>query len=140
MLEEHGINMKFADGKVIFKQGDSADEMYVVRSGKVRIFRTKEGKETTLDHLGSGEFFGEMALFGDRPRSASAQVVGGTELQIIDKDAFMGLIKEPVVYNILEKMSERIREVDDKVEDLSVQDQVRKEHLGSLTVRNQWFV
>jgi len=81
-----------------------------------------------------------MALFGDAPRSASAQADVETQLQVVDKDAFLSQVREPVVWTMLEKMSERIRQVDDKVEDLSVQDQVRKEHLGSLTVRNQWFV
>lgn len=140
MLEEHGINRKYAGGDVIFKQGDSAKEMYIVRSGIVEIYRTTGGRETSLTKLKPSEFFGEMALFSDAPRSASAKAVGGVELQIIDKHAFMSLINEPVVFDMLKKMSDRIRQVDEKVEELSVQDQVRKEHLGTLTVRNSYFV
>lgn len=140
MLEDAGVDKKYADGEVVFKQGDTGNEMYIVRSGKVKIFRTKDGKETMLAHLKPDDFFGEMAFFGDQPRSASVVAVGETTLQVVDKRAFMHLIKAPVVWSIMEKMSDRIREIDDKVEDLSVQDQVRKEHLSTLTIRNSWFV
>lgn len=140
MLEGEGTIWRLGDGETIFNQGDSGREMYVVRSGKVRIFRSKDGKETTLTHLGPGDFFGEMALFAERPRSAYAQAVGETELQTIDKEIFQGLVGEDVVWSMLDKMSERIRQVDDKVEELCVQDQMLKDHLGTLSVRNQWFV
>lgn len=132
MLEEYGIVRKCKDGETVFREGDPAKEMYIIRSGKVKIFRTGRGKEVKLATLQPNDFFGEIALFGDYPRSASAQAVGETELQIVDKDTFMSFIKEPAVWTVLEKMSERIRQVDDRLEKLSVQDQVRKEHLSSL--------
>lgn len=140
MLEEAGSTKRYADGDAIFSQGDGGNELYIVRSGKVRIARTMGGQENVLAHLKPGEFFGEMALFTDQPRWASARAVGDTEIQVVAKDDLKRVIPEPVVWIMLEKMSERIRQIDDQVEDLVVKDQVRKEHLGALTVRNQWFV
>lgn len=139
MLEEHGIIRQYKSGDTVFKEGDKEKEMYVVRSGKVKIFRTRQGREVKLATLQPDDFFGEMALFGDHLRSASAQAVSDTELQVLDKDTFMSFVKQPVVWVVLAKMSERIREVDDKIEELSVQDQLRKEHLASLVSRKRWF-
>ncbi len=81
-----------------------------------------------------------MALFGDRPRSASAQALDETELLIIDKDTFRSLLKDPMIMDIFVEMSKRIREVDDKLEKLSIQDHLRKEHLSSLATQRRWFV
>src|SRR5512139_2603631 len=71
---------QFPNGAIIIKQGDPGQSMFLIRSGKVRIFNDAEGGETTLTTLGQGDFFGEMALFDDHPRSASAEAVGDVQL------------------------------------------------------------
>lgn len=114
------------DGQVIFRENDIGNEMYIIRSGKVKIFRERNGKEIVLATLKEGDFFGEMAIFSGLPRSASAQSIGETELEILSKDSFMKCIKEPVIWRILEKMSQRIRETDEKLEDLLIEDELRK--------------
>ncbi len=140
MLEEHGITKKYKSGDILFREGDKGEEMYIIRSGRVKIFRTGKGREVKLSSLGPNDFFGEMALFGSRSRSASAQVESDAEIQVVDAQTFKSFIKEPIVWSILEKMSNIIREVDDKIEELSVQDQIRKEHLSGLVSRNRWLV
>ncbi len=139
MLEEHGRIKNYKDGEVIFKEGDKGQEMYLVREGKVKIVRTGKEKPVTLATLGIGEFFGEMALFGDQVRSAAAQAVGDTELSIVDKETFMSFIKDPVIWTVLEKMSDRIREVDDKLEALSVEGELRKDHISSLLANKRTY-
>ena len=139
MLEEHGTIRKYKSGEVVFREGDPGQEMYVVRSGRIKLFRSSKGKEVKLATLSPSDFFGELALFGNRPRSASAEAVGDTELQVVDHHTFKSFIKEPIVWTILERMSEVIREVDDKLEALSVQDELRKEHLSNLVTRNRWL-
>lgn len=111
-----GIRMGFADGDVVFSQGDAAADMYVIRSGKVRIYRTHDGEETTLAVLGPEDFFGEMALFAPGLRAATAVAVGDTEVEAVDRPTFMSLIKDPVVWRILAKMSERVRTADEALE------------------------
>ena len=129
----------FADGKVIFRQGAKGDVGYVVRSGKVRIFRESGGVETTLATLGIGEFFGEMALLQDLPRSASAQAVGDVDLTIVSREGFEASIGDPKVWQMLKKMSGRIREVDEAVEKLSQGDAKRREFVSNLQIRRDWF-
>lgn len=137
MLEEHGVIRKYREGEMVFEQGDQVKEMYIIRSGKVRIFRETDKGEVVLANLGPKEFFGEMAFFGSQTRSASAKAVDDAELLVVDKETLTNFIKDPVIWSILERMSERIREVDDKIEGLLVKDIVRKEHLKSIISRRR---
>jgi CRP-like cAMP-binding protein len=137
MLEEHGIIKKYSQGEMVFEQGNKAKEMYIIRCGKVKIYRqTKEG-EVVFANLGPDEFFGEMAFFGNQTRSASAKALEDSELLVVDRETMMKFIKEPVIWSVLERMSQRIREVDDKIEDLLVKDMMRKEHLKSIISRRR---
>jgi CRP-like cAMP-binding protein len=112
----HGIAQTFADGDIIFSQSDVAADMYVITSGKVHIFRTKDGYELTLAVLGPGEFFGEMGLFSPGPRSASARALGELEVEAIDRAGFIASVPEPVVWDMLAKMSERVRRLNETIE------------------------
>jgi CRP/FNR family cyclic AMP-dependent transcriptional regulator len=67
---------RYADGQSVFRQGNLGDRMYVVVSGEILIFREDRATETTLARLGPGETFGELALFDQHPRSASARSIG----------------------------------------------------------------
>lgn len=129
----------FTNGQVIFRQGARGDSAYTVRSGKVRIFRESDGSETTLATLGVGDFFGEMALLQDMPRSASAEAVGDVDLEVISREGFESSIKDPKVWQILKKMSARIREVDEAVEKLSQGDAKRRDFVSNLQLRRDWF-
>ena len=70
--ESIGYEKHLRSGEVLFKEGAQGDEMYLIRSGKIRIVKDLEGTQKTLAVIGEGEFFGEMALLDKRPRSASA--------------------------------------------------------------------
>lgn len=140
MLEVKGTIKKYKSGEYIFKEGDEGREMYIIRSGEIKIFREREGRIVVLTTLRAPEFFGEMALLENKPRSASAQAIEDSELEVIDLNTFTSFINAPLVWTILKKMGERIREVDDKLEELSLRDQVRKEHLSSLLTQKRWFV
>ncbi|MBN1449290.1 MAG: cyclic nucleotide-binding domain-containing protein [Bacteroidetes bacterium] len=61
---------KYHAGEYIFREGDPGLGMYIIEKGEVSI--VSESRSTEISRLGKGEFFGEMALFNERPRSASA--------------------------------------------------------------------
>lgn len=61
---------KYDAGEYIFREGDPGLGMYIIESGEVSIVR--ESRSTEIARLGAGEFFGEMSMFNDRPRTASA--------------------------------------------------------------------
>ncbi|PKQ29289.1 MAG: hypothetical protein CVT60_06110 [Actinobacteria bacterium HGW-Actinobacteria-10] len=108
MLE--GIPSTYADGQVIFSQGDPAADMYVIISGLVRIERECGGQCTELAMLGPGEFFGEMGLFAPGPRTAGATAVGDVEVEVIDLATFKTDVPEPMVWRMLSRLSEHVRQ------------------------------
>ena len=80
-LAERLAEKRFAAGAVIFSQGDPGASMYVVRSGAVRISlpgAVAGSPPVVLKNLRTGEYFGELAIFDDKPRSASARAVVDT--------------------------------------------------------------
>lgn len=129
---------RFSTGQSIVKQGSRGEEMYVVRSGKVRIFREQDGEETTLATLASGAFFGEMALFDNQPRSASANAMGETEVRVVTKEEFENLQADPLIRDMLKTMAQRLRQIDREFENLSIADDKRQQFMSRLPVRREW--
>jgi CRP/FNR family transcriptional regulator, cyclic AMP receptor protein len=82
-------------GEYIFREGDKSTEFYIIGLGAVEILKKldEEGKEKVLDTLGSGNFFGEGAIFTDTPRSASVRALSNCRLFKIDKRQFFELLK-----------------------------------------------
>ncbi len=107
-----GIPMRFEEGETIFSQGDPAADMYLIRSGSVRIVRETDEGHFDLARLEEGEFFGEMALFAPGPRSATAIAEGPVEVEVVDRATFLQAVEDPLVRQILQKMSERLRLMD----------------------------
>ena len=71
-IDEHTVSESFRRGALIISEGDLADALYVVVSGRAKVFLgSDDGKEVVLTVLGSGESFGEIALLDEEPRSAS---------------------------------------------------------------------
>lgn len=114
---------QFADGSVIFKEGDPGEELYVVVKGKVRITRDYPlGGEETLEVLEEGQAFGEMAVIGDDVvRSAAAKAAAPCELLILKRHLFRQLLHDDrdlaytVLWNVLKQVSDRLRTTNDKV-------------------------
>ena len=80
---------------IIFRQGDSGDKFYIIRSGKVRAFRLdSDGFETDLSVMGAGESFGEMPLLTGEARSANVEAMEETHLMVLSKEQFEGILKD----------------------------------------------
>ena len=101
-------------GERIVQEGDEADRMYVVVSGRVRVVRDGGGQAQVLAELGAGEHFGEISLIDRRPRSASVEAMEDGELCVLRRilDAFPE-IKLKVYENFLESLCERLRAAND---------------------------
>ena len=138
-MDENQVRREFKDGDIIFNQGDAPDVLYTVRSGAVKIFRTLDGKPTTLGVLKPGDIFGEMAVFGHQPRSASAQAVGSTECTASTEAEFKALSGGGAVWKLIDKMSQRIREVDEHLEKLNVENLGRQSALSTIRLRRSSF-
>ena len=82
--------MAFSKKQTIFAQGDSADAVFYIQAGKIKLtVVSKIGKEATLGILGEGQFFGEGSLGGQTLRMGSATAMTDCELLRIDKKAMM---------------------------------------------------
>src|SRR5438046_2949224 len=72
---ELAVPRTFAGGEVVFREGDASDTCYVIRSGHARaVLEHQDGRSITLAQFGPGEIFGELAMLGDEPRSATVEM------------------------------------------------------------------
>jgi CRP-like cAMP-binding protein len=97
--------LRFAQGQLVFEQGDEADALYVICGGRARVFHLDEGRRTDLAVIEEGSFFGEMALLSEAPRSASVEAaVEDTQVLAIAGETLAQLSsKYPSVSSALKK-------------------------------------
>jgi CRP/FNR family cyclic AMP-dependent transcriptional regulator len=127
------------DGDIIFRQDQVGDRMYVMRSGRVRLFRTDRGVETVLADVAEGETFGELALFDRRPRSASARAIGDTTLRVITRVDVERMDCDPLLRGLLATLSRRLRTIDDAFERLMVREAPEREQLAAVWESKSWL-
>jgi CRP-like cAMP-binding protein len=84
------IGKLYRAGEVIFRQGDLGSCMYVIQSGKVEVTVHRDETQYCLQTLGEGDFFGEMALFGNQVRSATVRAVSEVYALTLEKKVSCG--------------------------------------------------
>jgi CRP/FNR family transcriptional regulator, cyclic AMP receptor protein len=109
-------------GALVFSEGSPGDKVYLILEGKVRISRTVPGiGEEALAVLKAGDYFGEMALIDDFPRSADARVHEAARLFVISKEHLQDLLfidrelAYELLWNFVRTLSNRLRETNDKM-------------------------
>lgn len=114
----------FPPGTVLFRDGERGKEMYVIQSGKVKITKEIRGEVQTLAVLGAGEFFGEMAILNNKPRSASAEVVEESKMLVIDPKTFEAMVRgnTEIAVRMIKKLAQRLQEADHQIESLMLKD------------------
>ena len=115
--KDDSLGKNFRDGDIIFEENSIGKEMYIILSGNAKVIKEKGGVETTLATLEEGDFFGEMSLFDNYPRSATVKALGDVKLLEINQKNFLKKIsRDPsLAFRMLEKMSQRIRTSDEKI-------------------------
>ena len=109
----------------IMAGGDPTDSLYIVLSGRLKVMMSDaEGKEVILSILGPGEFFGEMGLIDDEPRSATVVTIEPCELLSIAKRDFKTSLAENFDMNmaVMRGLVRRLREADRKIGSLALLD------------------
>jgi len=112
-------------GSAVMREGDAVDCLYVIVSGRLKVMVGEaDGKETILNILGPGEFFGEMGLIDGNPRSASVVAVEPCELLALTKHAFRKVLVEntDLAMAVMRVLVRRLREADRKIGSLAMLD------------------
>jgi CRP/FNR family transcriptional regulator, cyclic AMP receptor protein len=113
-------------GDIIFHKDDPGYTLYVIVSGAVKIsVSSSEGDEIILAILTKGQFFGEMALFDDMPRSADAEAIQLTEVQTVQREDLIRLLeKRPkvAITQLLKVLGQRLRATDELLQDAAFLD------------------
>ena len=115
----------FARGVVIFHKGSPGNSLYLIESGKVRIFVLSDaGQEITLNTHGPEECFGELALLDGLPRSASAVSMDRTVCYVLQREDFLAVLEShpAMVRSILALLSGRVRHATAYAESLAFLD------------------
>jgi CRP/FNR family transcriptional regulator, cyclic AMP receptor protein len=107
-LARDGKERTYAEGAVVVKEGEEGLGFYLVLDGKVEVRR----KNRRLAALGPGQFFGEMALFGDQPRSADVLATAPTKCLVLSRWEFRGFAtaQPKVLFTIIEEIARRLSE------------------------------
>ena len=114
-----------ARGATVMVAGDQTDSLYIILSGRLKVMMSDaEGKEVILSILGPGEFFGEMGLIDDSPRSASVVGIEPCELLAIAKRDFNKCLAEnfEMAMAVMRGLVRRLREADRKIGSLALLD------------------
>jgi CRP/FNR family transcriptional regulator, cyclic AMP receptor protein len=111
-------------GTVLFREGEPGKEMFVLQSGRVAISKKVRDVEKVLALLGPGEFFGEMAIISNKPRSASATIEDDARLLVIDPKTFEGMIRgnSEIAVRMIKKLADRLADADAQIETLLLSD------------------
>ena len=112
-------------GSVIMATGDQIDSLYIVISGRLKVMMSDaDGKEVILSLIGAGEFFGEMGLIDDSPRSASVVTIEPCELLSVNKRDFKNCLAEnfDMCTAVMRGLVRRLREADRKIGSLALMD------------------
>ena len=109
----------------VMASGDPTDSLYIVLSGRLKVMMSDaEGKEVILSILGPGEFFGEMGLIDDAPRSASVVSIEACEVLSIAKRDFKKCLAEnfEMAQAVMRGLVKRLRDADRKIGSLALLD------------------
>ena len=108
----------YPKNSIILFEDDPGDALYVVLRGQVKVVLVgDEGREVILSILKDGDFFGELALIDDRPRSAHVIATQKSSLLVLRRDDFRACLEESphIALGLLQAMSYRLREADEKI-------------------------
>ncbi len=116
---------RYAKDDVIFHADESGDVFCLIKEGQVKVTMiSPEGKEIILSLLGPGEFFGEMALLDDEPRSATVVATEALELVTIWRSDFLQILGDnfTITKKVLAELSQRLRNASNRIESLATMD------------------
>lgn len=119
VFDQYGQSLE--PGEVLFREGESGDQMFIIQEGRVEIYKNIGGRSQVLAVLEKGEFFGEMAMVQRIQRTASARAAAPTKLLAFDRVGFQQMVeKNPkIALNIIDKLCRRLEQANLRLTDLA---------------------
>ncbi len=124
-LSSHAVTTTSPKNRVILNEGDRTDSMYVIMSGRVKIVLTDENqKEVIIDIQHAGDYFGELALLDEAPRSASVKTMENSTFLIISKHQLQKCLREhpEIGIGLIRGLAQRLRATTGNVKSLALLD------------------
>ncbi len=124
-LERTSVQRKYPKNTILFMEGDENSQLFIIQSGMVSVYTDDdEGRQLVLNYMGPGEYFGELALVDNKPRSASVITVEDSQLLCISRESFREFMKtHPELYEVLMiELTRKIRQLTDNVKDMALLD------------------
>jgi len=124
-IEAHTNVRRCRKSTVVIERGGESSSLYFIMSGKVRIYLTgDDGKEITLNELGPGDYFGELALVGETERTASAITQTECELRMLSKAEFKHCLEQhpQIAFNLIRNLSLEVKRLSDDLADMALLD------------------
>ena len=118
---EKGVT-ECAAGTVLFREGDSGDKMYVIKSGRVRLSKHVFNTDVTIEELRGGDFCGEISLVNEQPRPVTATVTEDASVIQIDAKQFESMIRgnADIAVRMMKKMSRRLTEAQFRISNFTL--------------------
>ena len=101
----------FPAGTLLFEEGQPCSGMYIIQKGRVRLYKKAGGEKITIDLLGAGDFFGEMACLLNHPRSICAVVEEDSEILVVEPEVLEELFRDKggMGIKVLGNLASRLR-------------------------------
>jgi len=127
-------------GQILFREGEKSNGMFVVRKGELEVYITQGHREVELASVSAGGMIGEMALFDQKPRSASVRARLETEVSHITVEDFIQLKKQIPTWfvGLMSTLSGRLRSTNDKLQKIEIRQ--LKRYKGTLRILNAFAV
>ena len=117
-VAEVAVPRSFAPHQVIFREGDSSDTCYIVRSGHARAMREHiDGRTLALAHFGPGDIFGELAMFDDERRSATVETLDAVDAIALAGSDMRRLLRQhpDIAVKLVISLGRRLRDANERL-------------------------
>lgn len=124
-LAAHAVAHRYRKNTIVLSKGEESDTMYVVHSGRLRVYLDDEqGNEITIRLLGPGDVFGELAMLSGSPRAANVMTTEDCELSIVSRSHFMECLaaNSQIGFRIIRSLVQRIQEMTEDISTLALLD------------------
>ena len=125
IVASYGSNKMFAKNVILVNEGDPSEMFYLILKGQVKVFISDEkGKEVLLNLQGPGEYFGEIAIIDQAPRSASVMTLESCQIAVVSKQGFERCLAEnpEIAMGLIRNLVKYVRSLTEQVKRLALMD------------------